>query len=180
MGVFVDDLILVVAVIVHALCAGYLGGCPICAAAFPAAQQSQKAFEALLDRLHLEQSDKRIPMAQLGVYLGIHIDTHQGLYTLTEKKVAKLVRDLEEVLGVVVMTPRECSKVRGKLANYSFCMQRIKPFIQPFNAFIGGPRNNREWDAPKHITAEMMDVAAFLLRHLAKLVQLGSPIWPTR
>ena len=25
-------------------------------------------------------------------------------------------------------------------------MQRIKPFIQPFNAFIGGPRNNREWD----------------------------------
>ena len=178
MGVFVDDLILVVAVIVHALCAGYLGGCPICAAAFPAAQQSQKAFEALLDRLHLEQSDKRIPMAQLGVYLGIHIDTHQGLYTLTEKKVAKLVRDLEEVLGVVVMTPRECSKVRGKLANYSFCMQRIKPFIQPFNAFIGGPRNNREWDAPKHITAEMMDVAAFLLRHLAKLVQLGAPIWP--
>ena len=131
MGVFVDDLILVVAVIVHALCAGYLGGCPICAAAFPAAQQSQKAFEVLLDRLHLEQSDKRIPMAQLGVYLGIHIDTHQGLFTLTEKKVAKLVRDLEEVLGVtvVVMTPRECSKVRGKLANYSFCMQRIKPFI---------------------------------------------------
>ena len=178
MGVFVDDLILAIAVIMHALCAGYSGGCPICVAAFPAAQQTQKAFEFLLDRLHLEQSEKRSHMAQLGVYLGIHIDSHRGLYTLTEKKVAKLVRDLEEVCGVVVMTPRECSKVRGKLANYSFCMQRIKPFIQPFNLFIGGPRNNREWDAPRRITDEIMDVAAFLLRHMAKLVQLGAPIWP--
>ncbi len=52
MGVFVDDLILIVgfvAVLAHALCAGYLGGCPICVAAFPAAQQSQTAFEFLLN-----------------------------------------------------------------------------------------------------------------------------------
>jgi hypothetical protein len=89
-------------------------------------------------------------MAQLEVYLGIHIDSHRRLYTLTEKKVAKLVRDLEEVLGIVCMTPQECSKVRGKLSNYSFCMQRVKPFIRPFNDFIGGP-TGREWDV-MHIT----------------------------
>ena len=47
------------------------------------------------------------------VYLGIHIDSHRGYYTLMEKKVAKLTRDLQEILEVVVMTPRECSKVRG-------------------------------------------------------------------
>jgi hypothetical protein len=69
-------------------------------------------------------------MAQLGVYLGIHIVSHRVLYTLTEKKVAKLVRDLEEVLGIVCMTPRDCSKVRGKLSNFSFCMQRVKLFAR--------------------------------------------------
>jgi hypothetical protein len=107
-------------------------------------------------------------MAQQGVYLGIHVDVHLGLYTLTEKKVVKLVRDLEEVLGVVMMTPRECSKVRGKLANYSFCLQRIRPFIRPFNAFIGSPKSNREWDEPKAVTEAMLDVGAFILKHLPK------------
>ena len=67
----------------------------------------------------MEQSDKRIPMVQQ-VCLGIHIDSHCDYYTLTEKKVAKRVRDLEEALGVVDMTPRECSRMRGKLSNYSF------------------------------------------------------------
>jgi hypothetical protein len=52
---------------------GYLGGCLICMAAFLAAQHSQQAFEVLLDRLHLEQSEKRSPMAQQGVYLGIRL-----------------------------------------------------------------------------------------------------------
>lgn len=180
MGVFVDDLILIARVLLHGLCQGYLGGCPICVAAFPAAQQSQKAFDVLLDKLHLEQSEKRSAMAQQGVYLGIHADSHRGLYTLTEKKVAKLVRDLEEVLGIVVMTPRECSKVRGKLANYSFCMQRIKPFIRPFNEFIGGPKNSREWDTAKEVSAAMMDSGAFLLKHMGTLVRLGAPIWVTQ
>ena len=119
-------------------------------------------------------------MAQQGVYLGIHVDVHLGLYTLTEKKVVKLVRDLEEVLGVVMMTPRECSKVRGKLANYSFCLQRIRPFIRPFNAFIGSPKSNREWDEPKAVTEAMLDVGAFILKHLPTLVQLGAPIWVTQ
>ena len=177
LGVFVDDLIMIMKILFHALCAGFAGGCPICVAAFPAAQNAQKAFDVLLDKLHLEQSDKRLIMAQLGVYLGVTIDSHRGLYTLTEKKVAKLVKDLEEVLGIIEMSPRACSKVRGKLANYSFCLQRVKPFIRPFNQFIGGPKNNREWDQQKMVSVGMMDAAAFLLKHMRTLVQLGAPIW---
>jgi hypothetical protein len=83
-----------------------------------------------------------------------------------EKKVNKLVVDLEEVRGIALMTPRKCSKVRGKLSNYSICMQRIRPFIVPFNAFIGGPRNNRDWDRSKRITDEMRDAGSFLLKHM--------------
>jgi hypothetical protein len=119
-------------------------------------------------------------MAQQGVYLGIHADVHLGLYTLTEKKVFKLLRDLEEVLGVVMMSPQECSKVRGKLANYSFCLQRIRPFIRPFNAFIGSPKSNHDWDAPKAVREAMLDVGAFMLKHMRTLVQLGAPIWVTQ
>ena len=40
MGVFVDDLIVIVRTILHGICAGFVGGCPICVAAFPAARQS--------------------------------------------------------------------------------------------------------------------------------------------
>ena len=71
-------------------------------------------------------------------------------------------------------------KVREKLANYSFCLQRIRPFIRPFNAFIGSHKSNREWDAPKVVMEEMLDVGAFILKHLPTLVQLGAPIWVTQ
>ena len=54
MGVFVDDLILLVKIIMHRLCNGTAGGCPICLAVMPAALRSQDAFDALLDSLHLD------------------------------------------------------------------------------------------------------------------------------
>ena len=85
---------------------------------------------------------------------------------------------LEEVCGSALMTPRECFKIRGKLSNYSFCMQWILPFIVPFSAFIGGPRNNRDWDRNKRISDEMRDAGSFLLKHMGTLVRLGAPIWP--
>ena len=90
----------------------------------------------------------------------------------------KLVVDLEEVCGIALMTPSKCSKVRGKLSNYSICMQRIRPLIVPFNAFIGGPRNNRDWDRSKRITDEMRDARSFLLKHMGTLVRLCAPKWP--
>ena len=178
MGVFVDDLILIVLIILHRLCAGILGGCPVCLAALPAAQKSKDPFDVLMDRLHLDQSEKTFRMAQQGGYLGVQVDSNRGLYTLLEKKVGKLVRDLQEVCGCAFMSPRTCSKVRGKLSNYSFCLQRIRPFLVPFNDFIGGPRSNREWDRTKNISEEMLDASSFLLKHMDTLVRLGAPIWP--
>ena len=108
-------------------------------------------------------SARRVP-------LGIPIESHRGYYTLLEKMYQKLVCNLEEVFGVVVLSPRECSKVQEKLANYSSCMQRIKLFIQPFNAFSDGPHNNRKWDTAKPAIDGMQDVAKFTLKHTATLV----------
>ena len=64
--------------------------------------------------------------------------------------------------------------------NYSFCMQRVKPFIRPFNDFIGGPATEAQWDERKLISEATLDAAAFLLKHMATLVQLGAPIWVTQ
>jgi hypothetical protein len=178
MGCYVDDLICIIAVLLHLMCGGLLGGCPICRAATPSAAEAQRMMYALLDRLHLETSDKCYSFAQQGVYLGIGIDTNRGLYTLLEKKVARLVEGLTEALGALRMTPRQCSKVRGRLQTYSFCLQRVRPFAIPFNHFIGGPKNNRQWDINKLVTDEMRDSAGFLLKHMRSLVALGAPIWP--
>ncbi len=73
--------------------------------------QHIKVFNVLLDKLHLEQSQKRSAMAQQGV----------------------------------------------------FCMQRSKQFIKPFNEFIWGPKNSRECNTTKQVSAAMMDAGAFLL-----------------
>ncbi len=157
-GVFVDDLILIVKMILHRLCNGLLGGCPICIAALPAALKLQDA----LGSLHLDQLDKSFIMAQQELYLDVNVNSNRGLYTPLEhlETVAKLVHDLDEVCEVVVFTsPRKCSKVRVRLSNYSFCLQRIRPFIAPFNSFIGSHRNtgDRDWDLEKAITDEMLD-----------------------
>ncbi len=91
-----------------------------------------------------------------------------------EKKVEKLVRDLQEVCWCAFMSPRTCSKARGKLSNYSFCLQRIRPFIVPFNVSIGEPQSNCEWDRTRDISEEMRYAGSFLLRHMDTLVNARS------
>ena len=110
------------------------------------------------------------------VNLGVNINSNRCLYTtsISEKKVDKLVREVAEVCGIALTSPLQCSKVRGKLSNYSSCIQRSRPFVVPFSYFIGGPRNNHEWDRLKAITEEMLNAASFLLKHMGTLVRLGS------
>ena len=119
-------------------------------------------------------TDKTFRMAQQGVNLGVNINSNRCLYTIPEKKVDKLVREVAEVCGIALTSPLQCSKVRGKLSNYSSCIQRSRPFVVPFSYFIGGPRNNHEWDRLKAITEEMLNAASFLLKHMGTLVRLGS------
>jgi hypothetical protein len=62
---------------------------------------------------------------------------------------------------IVCMAPRNCSKVQGKLSNYSFCMQRVKQFqiIHLLNDLIGRPKG-REWDVMKPVSDGMQDAGA--------------------
>jgi hypothetical protein len=113
----------------------------------------------------VDQLDKTFTMAQQALYLDVNVNSNRGLYTPLEhlETVSKVVHDLDEVCGVVFMSPRKCSKVRGRLSNYSFCLQPIRPFIAP--SFIGGHRNtgDRDWDREKAIKNEMRDALSLLL-----------------
>ncbi len=99
MGTFVDDMMFLIKVIWHALCAGYEGRCLICMEAVPRTEEAQRFTFELLDRFHLEVSEKCLTFSQQQVFMGIIINSNRGLYTLTEKKTAtrKLAQDLEEV-----------------------------------------------------------------------------------
>ena len=59
-------------------------------------------------------ADKTFRMAQQGVNPGVNINSNRCLYTIPEKKVDKLVREVAEVCGIALTSPLQCSKVRGE------------------------------------------------------------------
>ena len=97
-GGFVDDLIFWLLQLWHGLCAGLAGGCHRCRADALKAAEGEQFVDALLDELHLERSDKDIHVGQLGLFLGVWVDSHKGRLLLTEAKYAKLLTDLRLVL----------------------------------------------------------------------------------
>ena len=99
------------------------------------ARERQAFVDELLAELHLERWDKDVPVGQLGIFLGIWIDSHKGRLKLTDAKWAKLLADLRLVMTWDEATPRMVSKVRGKLINYSECIVMIRPVSVPFSVF---------------------------------------------
>jgi hypothetical protein len=176
-GGFVDDLMFWLFVLWHGLCLGLIGGCPVCAAAARAAQRYEHLVDGLLDELHLERSNKVVPLGQLGIFLGVWIDSHRGRLLLTTEKWAKLLADLRLVMTWEEATPRMAAKVRGKLINYSECIIMIRPFAVPFSAFIGAARTVGDWDTASTRVQDMQATALYLLSVLPDLWPLGAPLW---
>jgi len=176
-GAFVDDLLFWLLQLWHGLCEGLAGGCPLCRAGADVAAEAEKFVDELLEELHLERSDKDVHVGQIGVFLGILIDSHKGRVRLTEAKYAKLLSDLRLVMTWERASPRMASKVGGKLQNYSECIQMVKPFVVPFRVFIGAARTVGEWDALSTKVQDMQETARYLLEQLPILVPLGAPLW---
>ena len=76
-------------------------------------------------------------------------------------------------------SPRTMSKLHGKLVNYSFCIQRIRPFPVPLRKFIGAPANDEQWDAARGGVEDVQRVLAYLWPRISALVKLGALTWPT-
>lgn len=175
---YVDDFLFLVTPATHQICDGLENGCPVCVAALPKAKREQKFTCDMMDNWHLRRSSKGADVGQVGEYIGVIVDSHRGKYQLTERKEAKLVKGMQEALTWTRCTPRTMSGLHGKLVNYSFCIQRIRPFAVPLRKFVGSPMTKEEWDTPKSGMEDVHRVVTYLLPKLHELVQLGAPIWP--
>jgi hypothetical protein len=61
-AVFVDDLLFWLLFVWHGICAGLVGGqCAHCVANAEVAKKSERYVDELMDKLHLERSDKDSP-----------------------------------------------------------------------------------------------------------------------
>ena len=172
----VDDLFWALMVAAHGACLRVAGGCPTCLEYLSKAKDHEKFVDFVLEDLHLLCSEKAVNPGQVGDFLGIILDTLLGKLTLTEAKFLKLMANLQSVMTWEEASPREASQVRGKLLNYSQCIQRIRPFAIPFTVFIGSPTTQGEWDLKKNSPQDMKDTAGYLIEHLPSLVPLGAPL----
>jgi hypothetical protein len=132
----------------------------------------------MLDDWHLQRSSKGTDGAQQGDYIGVSVDSHAGLYQLTLKKEVKLVASMIEALKWQTCSPRTMSKLHGKLVNYSFCIQRIRPFAVPLRKFMGTPTSDSEWDKQQSGLEDVQRVVRYLLPRISMLIKIGAPIWP--
>ena len=178
---FVDDLLFYLKLLMrpeeHGLCSGLEGGCALCKEAARLGAADEKFVDRLLDELHLERSEKQYTLGQAAIFLGVWVDTHKGRLKLTEEKFRKLMENLQEVLSWSRATPRTASKVRGKLINYSECIESVRPFSVPFTVFIGDAKTTADWDTESEEVGRMQETAMFLLTHLPSLVDAGAPLW---
>ena len=52
-----------------------------------------------------------------GEFIGVICDTHEGVFLLTDRKLGKLMKDLDKLLQSEWFSRREAAVVRGKLVN---------------------------------------------------------------
>ena len=77
-GAFVDDFLNSLAVLLHELCEGLEGGCPVCMAAAVEAQPKFDALDKMMTDCALIFSKKGdMAVRQRHVFLGIIFDTHK-------------------------------------------------------------------------------------------------------
>ena len=174
---YVDDMIFALLAAWHGVCAGLHGGCALCLENLGKARAHETWIDMVMADLHLNCSTKRGVPGQRDAFMGVIIDTFLGRMLLTDEKLTKLMSGLQSLMTWGDASPRDLSKLRGKLINYSLCIQRIKPFIIPFTKFIGSPQNDAEWDSRSVHLEYVKENALYLIQWLPSLAALGAPLW---
>ena len=174
---YVDDLFFALLMAWHGVCAGLAGGCQTCLAQLQLAKEYAAWIDMVLEDLHLLCSKKLGLPGQRDVFMGVIVDTFMGQMLLTAEKLSKIMLALQSLLTWNDASPRDIAQIRGKLQNYSLCIQRIKPLIVPFTVFIGGPTSDEEWDHRRGDLVDIKEMAKYLILNLPALAALGAPLW---
>ena len=176
---FVDDLMKALRVRAHAACGGLDGSCPICLEALERALEKMAFLDKMMKDCALVYSDKGdMRILQRHLYIGIIFDTLKGRVFIGKDKFDKTMALLLELMQQSECTPRTMSKLRGKCGHQFRCVEGVRPFLVPFNQFVGGPESALEWDTPKQIPDSLRHTMGTLFKWLPEQYEKGAEMWP--
>ena len=176
---FVDDLFKSLAVIIHSLCGGLEGSCPICMAALEEAKAKMIFLDRMMKQCGLEYSTKGdMRILQRHLFIGIIFDTLKGRVFISKEKFDKTMALLQSMIQQAECSSREMAKLRGKFGHQFRCVEGVSPFLVPFNQFVGAPETVAEWDEVKPISPGLRHTMGTLFRWLPQLYEAGAEMWP--
>ena len=103
---WVDDLIFTMRTPPHGDCAGFEGGCEVCAEYHGRALHVQELWREKARRLNIPLSEKGHEVAQQGTFTGVGIDTFRGRFVMLDDKLASTVVAGRELASAIPSTPR--------------------------------------------------------------------------
>ena len=176
---FVDDLMKSMRVESHASCGGLEGGCGACLSASERASVKMQFLDRMMKDCALDYSDKGdMRILQRHLYIGIIFDTFRGRIFIGKDKFDKTMALLLELMEAAECTPRTMAKLRGKFGHQFRCIEGVRPFLVPFNHFVGSPETTHEWDAAKAIPSCLRHTMGTLFRWLPFQHEKGAEMWP--
>lgn len=156
---------------------GGRGHCQSCTATFEKAEGIEKKVDELIVLLGLLTNEKNEPCAQTGEFTGLHWDTINSVFYLTQAKALSLTDKAAALLADPRVTPGDVSKFRGKLFWYCPCIPGVKVLTRGLNAYIGAPADD-QWDVHKPLDKVAKDELDFLVQTLPTLAEITKPMSP--
>ena len=192
---WVDDLHFSMRTPDHPPCAGHVGGCQVCAAAYERAVQAEALWRSKAKALNLPLSEgKGHSVAQGGPFTGVHVDTLSGKYTMLADKLASLRATLAALVNAESSTPRLLAGGRGKAAHYgcaipylaAMCPALTQAMHQAEHAFdlpppcIDDEKKDHlfDWDQCIHTSTRTRAALRLMLQAVDEFGSAGQPIWP--
>jgi hypothetical protein len=191
---WVDDLIFIMSTPEHGECAGFDGGCEVCAEYHGRAVVVQELWRRKAAKLNIPLSAKGHEVSQRGSFTGVGIDTLRGLFFMLPEKLQSVSCALDKLRESTASTPRLISRVRGKLLHYGCAI----PFVAIAAPSLSQAMHDRErgvgptrvpsmqeeaeqqfdWDRPTTLSPRAMCALAYAKEALERHGESGQPLWP--
>jgi hypothetical protein len=136
-------------------------------------------LDKMMKECALEFLDKGgMTIKQRRLYIEIIFDTLKGRIFIGQEKFQKTMLLLQALMQQAECSPRSMAKLQGKFGHQFRRIERVMPFLVPFNKFIGGPKGAAEWDKEKVIPHELRDTRGMLFKWLPPMQENGTEMWP--
>ncbi len=191
---WVDDLIFIMSTQVHGECAGFEGGCSVCAEYHWCALKVQELRHAKARKLNIPLSAKGHPVGQSGTFTGVAIDSFKGRFSMLPDKMASLVAARQELAALEVSSPRLIARVRGKALHYGCAIPIIAVAAPSLSQLIHGRETGAgpvevpsldtekvlefDWDMEVRMSERARAALEFIRTAVERYGDAGQPLWP--